>query len=194
MKNLLGSVAKTNPTILISLRLLALAAMTIALAPTAALADEGMPFKATFSVAYTATPNTAGVSFCGGAPEPVAVEAHGVTDNLLGGLLVELQKTVAVPGNMHGCITMTAADGDVLNATYDGTILAPNVNNFSFFSGTLTFAGGTGQFAGATGSARFTAWAIFLYPSISFLGGTPLPVQGVAFYSVAGTVSLPDRR
>jgi hypothetical protein len=55
-------------------------------------------------------------------------------------------------------------------------------DNLSFFSGTLTLTGGTGRFQGARGSASFTAWASFLHPTISFLGGTDLPVQGVAFY------------
>jgi hypothetical protein len=193
MKNLLGLLAKTNLTILISLRLLALAGIAIVLTPRAALADEGVHFKATFAVAFTATANTSGASFCGGAPYPVAIEAHGVSDNLFGGVLVEVQKTLAVPGNMYGCLTMTAANGDVLHATYDGTILAPNANNFSYFSGILTITGGTGRFQGVSGTASFTAWASFLYPSISFLGGSALPVQGVAFYCVDGTVLLPQQ-
>ena len=50
-------------------------------------------------------------------------------------------------------------------------------------AGTLTFTGGTGRYRDASGSADFTA--VF-----SRIGGTAAPVQGMAFYSVQGTVSL----
>ena len=58
-----------------------------------------------------------------------------------------LQKTIAEPeGAMHGCLTLTAPGGDILNATYDGTGGLPNANGFLSASGTLTFTGGTGRF------------------------------------------------
>ena len=40
-----------------------------------------------------------------------------------------LKKTLDVTGPMHGCLTLTAANGDTLTATYDGTedlVQAPN--------------------------------------------------------------------
>jgi hypothetical protein len=88
---------------------------------------------------------------------------------------------------MHGCLTLTALSGDKLTAIYDGTEGSPNANNFGFGNVALTF---TGRFRGATGSAKFTAVFSNFYPASSFVGGTSNPLQGVAFYSVDGTVLL----
>ncbi len=105
------------------------------------------------------------------------MEAHGAGYSTLGALSLSLQKTIAVSGAMHGCLELTAPNGDTLSAIYDGTEGAPNANNFIVdATGTLTFTGGTGRFLGASRSARFTA---------VFRRGTPV----IAFYSVEGTVS-----
>ncbi len=161
MKKLLGS--------------LALAAMIVAVAPKAALA-QGVPFKGTFTAAATVTPNTGNVAFCGGTPLDLAVEAHGAGYSTLSALSLSLQKTIAVSGAMHGCLELTAPNGDTLSAIYDGTEGAPNANSFIVdATGTLTFTGGTGRFQGASGSAHFSA---------VFRRGTPV----MAFYSVEGTV------
>lgn len=61
-----------------------------------------------------------------------------------------------------------------------------SVNKNTLFrdaTGTLTFTGGTGRFEGASGNAN--VMAVF-----SRIGGTAAPMQGIAFYSVDGTVSL----
>ncbi len=161
MKKLLGS--------------LALATMIVAVAPKAALA-QGVPIKGTFTAAATVTPNTGNVAFCGGTPLDLAVEAHGAGYSTLSALSLSLQKTIAVSGAMHGCLELTAPNGDTLSAIYDGTEGAPNANNFIVdATGTLTFTGGTGRFQGASGSAHFSA---------VFRRGTPV----MAFYSVEGTV------
>jgi hypothetical protein len=168
--------------ILISLGLLILAAVTVVLAPQKALAhDEGRRIEGTFTVAFSVMPNTAGDSFCGGPPLANIVEAHGSGSSTLGTLSFSLQKTVGP--TLHGCLTLTAPDGDTLNAIYDGTQGSPNPNNFRDGAGTLTFTGGTGRFLNASGSANFTV--VF-----SRIGGTTAPVQGMAFYSVDGTVTL----
>jgi hypothetical protein len=174
-----------------SLCLLTLAAMTIGSESKGALADEGMPIKATFTVAYSGTPNTAGDVFCGGTPLDVAVEAHGVGYSTLGPLSFSLHKTIEAAGPlMHGCLVLTAPNGDALNAIYDGTEGAPNANNFGFGTVALTFTGGTGRFRDARGTANMTAPFSNFYPASSFVGGTAAPLQGVAFYSLEGTVSL----
>ena len=165
---------------------LALAAMIFAVAPQAALADEGAPFKASFAVAFAGTPNTGTppVTYCGGAPLLMVVEAHGDGSSTLGPLGFSLQKTSG-GGLFHGCLTLTAPNGDTLTATYDATATAPtNANHFTPASGTLTFTGGTGRFSGASGSAHFTAVFAGFYPSLG------PPVQGMAFYLVEGTVSV----
>jgi hypothetical protein len=167
---------------------LALAAMCFAVASKAALAEDGAPFKASFAVAFASTPNTGTppVTYCGGAPLLSVVEAHGDGYSTLGPLGFSLQKT-AGGGLFHGCLTLTAANGDTLTATYDATATAPtNANHFTPANGTLTFTGGTGRFSGASGSAHFTAVFAVFYP---FLGA---PIQGMAFYLVQGTVSVPE--
>jgi hypothetical protein len=56
----------------------------------------------------------------------------------------------------------------------------------------IVVPGGTGRFKGAAGSAKFTATFANFYPASSFLSGAPAPLQGMAFYLFAGTLSLPD--
>jgi hypothetical protein len=169
---------------------LALSAIIVAVAPRAALAEEGVPFKATFTVAAAVTPNSGKVTYCGGAPLDLAVEAHGAGDSTLGALSLSLLKTLEAPGAMHGCLTLTAPNGDTLSAIYDGTEGPANANQFVVSaSGTLAFTGGTGRFRGASGSAHFTAVFSSIYPLSSFVGGTAAPLQVMAFYSVEGSVS-----
>ena len=169
-----------------------LLAVSCAVTPRAVLAKE-VPIQASFTVAFSGTPNTDNVAYCGGAPLPVAIEAHGAGYSTLGALEFSLQKTQAGPV-FHGCLTLTAPDGDTLTATYDAEGTAPpNSNHFSPAVGTLTFTGGTGRFRDATGSATFTAVFDGFYPASSFLGGTNMaPVQGMAFYFIQGKISISD--
>lgn len=168
--------------IIISMAMLLLAAVTVVLIPKKARADEGAPFRGTFTVAFSVMPNTVGDSFCGGAPTGVSVEAHGNGHSSLGDFSLSLQKTIVGPTG-HGCLTLTALNGDTLTAIYDLTAGPTNANLFRDATGTLTFTGGTGRFEGASGSADVTA--VF-----SRIGGTSNPMQGIAFYSIDGTVSL----
>jgi len=185
-----NSVSRRN-LILISAGLLALITMAVVLAPKRARAEEGVPFKGTFTAAASVTPNSHNVTYCGGPLLDSAVEAHGAGYSTLGALSLSLQKTLSFfnPA-MHGCLTLTAPNGDTLNAVYDGTEDAPNANNFNSGVGTLTFTGGTGRFLDARGGAHFTAVFSGIYPGSSFLGGTSAPFQVMAFYSVEGTLLL----
>lgn len=166
---------------IISIGLILLAAATVVLIPKRARADEGTPFKGTFTVAFSVMPNTAGDSFCGSAPTGVTVEAHGNGHSSLGDVSFSLQKTIVGPTG-HGCLTLTALNGDTLTAIYDLTAGPTNANLFRDATGTLTFTGGTGRFAGTSGNAGVTA----VY---SRIGGTAAPMQGIAFYSVDGALS-----
>ena len=162
----------------------ALAAISCAVAPQTVLAHD-IPINASFAVAFAGGPNTGNVSYCGGTADPTVIEAHGNGFSTIGPLAFSLQKTQAGPV-FHGCLTLTAPNGDTLTATYDAKGSAPpNANNFSPATGTLTFTGGTGVFSGATGSATFTAVFNSFYPAIGMT-----PVQGMAFYVVQGTVSI----
>ena len=174
-----------------------LVAMTVALVPQTVLAYD-VPFQASFTVAFSGSPNTANVTYCGGTAGPIAIEAHGDGFSTFGALAFSLQKTQA-GALFHGCLTLTAPNGDTLTATYDAAGTAPpNANHFSPATGTLTFTGGTGLFSGASGSATLTAIFDAFYPASSFAGGTgTAPLQGMAFYLVQGKVSVDgkdDRR
>jgi hypothetical protein len=165
--------------------LLLLAAGGLGLLPSAARADGGRPIQGAFAVTAAVSPNAGGASFCGGTALSLIVEAHGNGYTSLGALSLFLEKTINAPGAMHGCITLTAPNGDTLSAIYDGTEGAPNANGFVSATGTLTFTGGTGRFVGAGGSAAFTA--VFRRLPL----GTP-PFQVAAYYTFQGHLFLPD--
>jgi hypothetical protein len=170
--------------------ILALAAITFAVAQKAP-AEEGAPIRATFTVAFAGIPNTAGHSYCGGAPMAINVEAHGAGSSNFGPLTFSLHKTVdPATGAAHGCLRLTAANGDTLEAIYDLKLGPNNDHQFGLGTdGTLTFTGGTGRFQGASGGAALASVFTNFYPASSFLGGKPNPIQGVAVYSVDGTLS-----
>ena len=165
-------------------------ASTLLLTPLSALADEGMPIQGAFAATASVTPNTGGVTYCGGTALSLAVEANGNGFSSLGALSLSLLKTIDVPGAMHGCLALVSPNGDTLNATYDGTEGVADANGFRPATGTLTFTGGTGRFQGATGSAKFTAVFLAIYPHSSFLGGASSPLQVSAYYTIEGRVSL----
>jgi hypothetical protein len=139
---------------------LAFAAMSAALTPTPGLAD-GFPFQAAITAAFAGALNTHEVGFCGGPTGPAAfaliANAHGVGFSTLGFLSMTLVKTLNITGPMHGCVTLTALNGDTMSATYDGSEGNPDAFGFQFGAGTLTFTGGTGRFRGAAGTVKFTA-------------------------------------
>lgn len=171
---------------------LIVAGVTLAVVPQTARAYD-LPVQASFAVAFSATPNTGNVSYCGGTAMPVAIEAHGDGFSTLGALAFSLQKTSA-GGVFHGCLTLTAPDGDSLTAVYDATGNPADADHFSSATGQLTFTGGTGRFRGATGNAKFTAVFDAFYPASSFASGTgSAPLQGIAFYVVQGKVSITGR-
>ena len=177
----------------ISAGLLVLLGTTAAIAPRQTRADGGLPIRATFSVAYAGTPNTTGTSFCGGPGYEVNVEAHGAGASTFGPLLFTLHKTVQAGPLAHGCLQLSTASGETLNAIYDLDLGAENDHGFGAGSnGKLTFVGGTGRFQGANGTAALGSVFTIIYPASSFIGGTSAPIQGFATYSVDGTLFLPE--
>ncbi len=139
-----------------SLLIIFIGAGSLVLAPLAAWGEDGMPFQGTIAVTATASPNTGNPSavYCGGAPLMLVAEGHGNGQTSLGPLNFFLQKTLNLPGLMHGCVILTAPNGDELKATYDGTESVPNANGFITATGTLTFTGGTGRFQNASGKGE----------------------------------------
>ena len=176
---------------------ISLAMLIVGLAPQSAFADGrqgGRPFEGSFAVSFTNTLNTAGASYCGGAALPFAIEAHGNGSTSLGTFSFTLFKTGG-GGLFHGCLTLTAPNGDILEATYDAASSPPNSNLFAQAAGTLTFTGGTGRFKNASGSAALSAIFNAYYPATSFAGGGPanVPLQGMAFYEIEGTLRRGNR-
>jgi hypothetical protein len=172
--------------------LASIAMMTFA-GPVVAMAEE-MAVQGAFSSAFTGTLNTGAVSYCDptGTIHPFAVESEGDGFTSLGAVLFTLQKTLELVGAEHGCVTLTAPNGDVLNAVYTGTSVPFNSNNFTTVVGMLVFTGGTGRFKGATGSAKITSKVAAFYPQLTILAGGSAPPQGMAFHVIEGTLSLPD--
>jgi hypothetical protein len=168
---------------------LALSAAIVGFTPQAAFADQHLPFRGSFAVAFSGTPNATGATYCGGPVGTRVFEVHGTGFTSLGAFSFTLFKTTGA-GILHGCLTLTAPDGDLLEATYVGSGLAANSNNFSPSAGTLTFTGGTGRFENATGSATWSAMNDLFYPASSFAGGGPAtaPTQGMAFYMIDGKI------
>jgi len=177
----------------ISAGLLVLLGTAAALAPRRTRADGGLPIRANFSVAYAGTPNTTGTNFCGGPGYELNVEAHGGGPSTFGPMLFTLHKTVQAAGPLaHGCLELSTANGETLNAIYDIDLGAENDHGFGAGSnGKLTFVGGTGRFRDASGTAALGGTFTIIYPASSFIGGTSAPIQGFATYSVDGTVFLP---
>jgi hypothetical protein len=191
-------VSKRN-VISISLVLLALAAMSLALKPRAAKANDDAPFNGTLTVQAEIIPTIGGCApgdvnctTCVGNSS-FYVEAQGIGDTSLGTMFGEVLKcfnpTGGSFGTYAGTLTTTAPNGkDSLTWAYSGqNDNAGDFYGFGPFSGTLTVTGGTGKFVGASGSATFTA-----------VGGpgTPGPnansVVSMAFYSFRGKLELRD--
>lgn len=175
-------------TWLLSGALVALASSVV----SAAVDTLGVPIEGAIAVTATASPNdtTPQAVFCGGAPLALVAEGHGNGFTTLGPLTFSLQKTLDVPGLMHGCVVLTMPNGDTLTAVYDATEGVPNANGFIVATGTWTFTGGTGGFLDASGQAAFSAVFIGLYPANSFIGGAQAPLQVSAYYTFRGRLVL----
>jgi hypothetical protein len=177
--------------ILISLSLLALAAMIVAFAPNTTLADEGVPIKGTFTVAFVFITSSgacgagdAACMVCTNPPSPGLsgsfIEAQGIGDtSRLGALFFEVRKCLdSTFTNNSGAFTLTAPNGkDSLTGTYTGAIGTGDAEGFQPFSGKLTFTEGTGRFLDARGSANLT--------------GVASP-NNMAFFSVDGKLEFRD--
>jgi len=202
MTKLLASIANRKP-ILISLGLLALAAMPLALRPRVAQADERAPFKAAFTVQAELITTTEGCqpgdlecTQCVNKSS-VYVEAWGIGDTSLGRMFMEVLKCynpVGGPfGTYAGTFKMMTDPANPGKDSVTGTYAGQNDNAGDFyqwqpFSGVLTITGGTGKFDGVQGSASFTATAGPAAPLTPGTSGATTNMMVMAFYSVQGTL------
>lgn len=153
MTRLIGFASTGKPG-LVTLRLLALAALTLTLTHSAALAVDGMPVEGILAVNFTSSPTSPGI---------IAISANGI-GNLtnVGNLSFQLQKTLDTTGKVplfSGTFTITAVNGDTLTGTYAAVGAAPDAGGFGTFSGQITVTGGTGRFQSASGIVPFSALA-----------------------------------
>jgi hypothetical protein len=54
-----------------------MAVLSLGIAPSAAQADNGIPFQGAMAVSATVNANTGNTVSCGGTPHSLAAEAHG---------------------------------------------------------------------------------------------------------------------
>jgi hypothetical protein len=162
------------------------------LLPLTASAEPRILLLGSASVSAEASPNTVGANFCGGsATDDLVIEAHGAGFSTVGAFTFTLHKTFKFStGEYHGCLVLTAANGDTLNANYHLT-QPSSASDFSTATGTLTITGGTGRFKGATGTLNATGVFLSLYPANSFVAGKAAPLQVAAHYILDGIISLP---
>ena len=172
--------------ILISLSLLALAAMIVAFAPNRTMADEGVPIKGTFTVAFVFIESSdacgAGDTACIACTNLSGsfIEAQGIGDtSRLGALFFEVRKcldSTLTPSSV--AFTLTAPNGkDSLTGTLTGALGTGDSEGFQPFSAKLTFTEGTGRFRDARGSAKLT--------------GVASP-NNMAFFSLDGKLEFRD--
>jgi len=166
-----------------------LAAIAVASAPKAVLADRHLPISGTFAVSFmrSAAPSPVTGPYCVSAGIPIEAQGIGSVSRL-GPLFLTVKKCATVVGSdltYAGTFKMTAGNGDSLNGTYAGTQdnLLRDENGFVPFQGTLTFTGGTGRFRHASGILSFKAVAT----PVS-VGVTAPTVNGAAYYLVQGTM------
>jgi hypothetical protein len=147
-----------------------LAALTLVIAPKAALPDDELPIGGSLGVNFTANQTSPGV---------FTIVANGIGNTShLGNFLFELHKTINFnDGSMQGTFVMTADNGDTLSGTYAGVLGQPDSKGFTTFSGLLTFTGGIGRFQNPKGAVSFTGLA-----NVS---------TGQAVYSLKGGMSSP---
>ena len=171
-----------------------LAAMLMALsvvasAPTPARADDRVRIEGTFSVLY-AYPSA--VNYCGdgAGDDRASIQAQGL-GNIpgLGALFLTVKKCYVFADRTYaGSFTMSAANGDALHGTYEGTQGEFDENGFGPFQGVLTITGGAGRLRNTRGRLRFEAVA-----GPDSVGAIASTFNGMAFYLVRGTVSPGNR-
>lgn len=150
--------------------LLAALAAVLFTAPQAAAA-ESRPFTSDFTVQATFAPTP--------LPGVFAVTTSGSGHaSHLGKVTVSSTETldfVTSPGSVvlhDGLLVMTAANGDQLYWSYEGTGSPPDESGESALAGTFVITGGTGRFADATGGGAFegTGNAVTGMASLSYVG------------------------
>lgn len=113
------------------------------------------------------------------AAAPLTMHITGVCNRQhLGRTTVVIDQTVDGTGVITGTVTYAAANGDLLNSTFNGYVTSPPGPNVAF-RGTETYTGGTGRFAEAFGSSELEGRA-----TVNYATGT-----GTGEYTTTGSIS-----
>lgn len=136
-------------------RIAVLAAAAFA-GPVWAGGPTNVPFKARIATQEALRPD--GVA-CPAPPYLAGITTGTGTASHLGAVTLVSSDCITPGPNTftfnNGHLTLTAANGDELRATYNGSLQPiPGAPPFSLYSisGTITFSGGTGRFTSASGS------------------------------------------
>lgn len=167
------------------LALLALSASTAACAadnptsPDSVVALNSLNAPVTRPAGGTCLPQVTVVAPFPGPTQPILnLSIEGVcTLRHLGLTTMQITETVDFStGIILNATAYTAANGDVLNSTFVGTLLSPPGPD-AVFEGTETYVGGTGRFVNVSGS--------------SFLEGTAhlVGLTGTGQYTTIGTIT-----
>lgn len=152
---------------------LALAILTLALAPAAAPAGQQVPFRAAWNVDITISPL---------APPLVAVSGSGAGQALhLGAMTAQsLSETVNLETGVGlAAYRFIAANGDEVFVDF-AFIAVPTSPNLYSIQGVWQAVGGTGRFDAATGSGSYVG-------EVAFSG----PVNAVGRFELQGAISPP---
>lgn len=150
-------------------------AMTLAPMTRAAGTSKQVPFKASFTTEFVASPDA--------NPCILHVQHTGTgTASHLGRMTEVTNDQVAsfCTGTLSGTSVHYAANGDSVVVSFTG-VLTSAIGNSVTFEGTFTVIGGTGRFNGATGGGMFNGSATFT--------GLNTGVGAVNYYD--GTISAP---
>jgi hypothetical protein len=157
--------------ILVTLRLLVLAAVALTFNHSIALADDGMPIEGFLAASFTQSQTSPGI---------VDILANGIGKlTNVGNFSFQLHKTIdrnATVPVFSGTFTITAKSGDTLTGTYTAVTSRPDSGGFGIITGQLAVTGGTGRFQSASGFVPFTSVA----------NGGP----GLAVYSFKGVLHM----
>lgn len=132
----------------------ALAAMTVTLTSSAALAQDGMPVEGLVAVDFTGSQTSPGIF-------DFSANGNGNLSNV-GYMAFQVHKTIDFTGKaptMIGTFTMTAENGDTLTGTIAGTLGLPTSSGYNTFSGQITVTAGTGRFQSANGIVCFSGFS-----------------------------------
>jgi hypothetical protein len=150
----MNRVTRRRPTRATATRVGLLLVVATALAlPVQAAASAQVPLKGSDSGSFTLTADG-----CGAGVFAVTVDDTGQATQLGAYAYHSNECFNPATGEFSGSFTMTAANGDTITGTYEGTVVSV-VGDLGYYEQDNAIAGGTGRFAGATGGFHLSGIA-----------------------------------